>query len=220
MKVFALSGYKGSGKDTVAEYLVQNYNFTRFSFAEVLKDMVADQYGIQRTWLDDQAFKEKPLLQYPVNPKDKFTSMVANFMQREFAFKDGTKLTENVDLRELTRTIYHTPRSLAILEGSTKRVANPNYWVNRVVHAINSYDMSKIQLDDLRYKSEVDRLLEAFEGATLITVRINRFDSINSTDPSERDLDDFTFDYYIDNTKGLEDLHTKIDNLARTFIYE
>lgn len=38
--LIALSGLKGSGKDTAADYLVAKYSFTKVSFAEALRQML------------------------------------------------------------------------------------------------------------------------------------------------------------------------------------
>ena len=40
MKLIGLTGKAGSGKDTAADYLVQNYGFIKYSFAGPLKEML------------------------------------------------------------------------------------------------------------------------------------------------------------------------------------
>jgi hypothetical protein len=40
LKVVGVTGKAGSGKDTVADYLVQEYGFTKVSFASILKNML------------------------------------------------------------------------------------------------------------------------------------------------------------------------------------
>jgi hypothetical protein len=64
--LIGLVGYKGSGKDTVANILVNRYGYHKLSFASKLKDMVADLYGLDRVMLEgvtEQARleREKPL---------------------------------------------------------------------------------------------------------------------------------------------------------------
>lgn len=56
--ILLLSGYMKSGKDTVGDYLVKNYNFQRFAFADCLKNQVAEIYNIDRSLLDTQKGKE------------------------------------------------------------------------------------------------------------------------------------------------------------------
>ncbi|NVM17939.1 MAG: hypothetical protein HWN80_09500 [Candidatus Lokiarchaeota archaeon] len=44
----------------------------------------------------------------------------------------------------------------------------------------------------MRYRSETVDLSDAF-GSDFITIRINRFDDVDTNDPSERDLDNHKF---------------------------
>ena len=43
--LIGLTGYKGVGKDTVADYLCAKYGFIRLSFAKPLKDALAIIFG-------------------------------------------------------------------------------------------------------------------------------------------------------------------------------
>jgi len=51
-KIIGLIGFIGSGKDTAADYLVEQHNFTRLSFAGTLKDAVAAVFGWDRELLE------------------------------------------------------------------------------------------------------------------------------------------------------------------------
>ena len=51
-KIIAICGFIGSGKDTVADYLVNVYGFRRESFANSLKDAVAAVFDWDRTLLE------------------------------------------------------------------------------------------------------------------------------------------------------------------------
>jgi hypothetical protein len=211
--------------------------YTRAAFADVLKDMVANEYNIPRSHCDDPEFKEAPILTLPVIPKDDFTLMIAKMMYKEFRTEDGRPamdfhvdpsgaflglITSKGFLTEGVRPVqlYWTPRALCILKGSTNRAVDSSYWVGRTIENINSLmdpgteesDDHKFVISDLRYRSEVEQLRQAF-GKDLITVRINRFDECQSTDPSERDLDNYKFDVVIENKSSLEDLYKQLENL-------
>jgi hypothetical protein len=208
MKVLAISGWKGSGKDTVAQYLVDNHGFARTSFADPLKDMAAKEYGFVREWADDPKYKESPLLNYPVEPKDKFTNLIADFMLLEFRDKNGKKPEFGS-----SEKLYWTPRALCILKGSTNRAVDSAYWVKQAVSSIKEKYVKRQEfhvITDLRYKSELYQLKDAFQE-DVIFVRINRFESSPSSDPSERDLDDHEFDFYIDNTNTKELALNQVD---------
>lgn len=195
--IVAISGWRKSGKDTAASFLIEDLKFERLAFADLLKVMVADQYNIDLKFLHKQDLKEKPLLHYPVNPQDEFSRMVTNFLDKEMAVVDGVK--------------YWTPRAMAILEGSVKRSVDPQYWVSKAVFTAKPSGFYVIS--DLRYKSEANQL-KAFgekHGHKVFLLRVNRFDTCESTDPSERDLDDFDgFDLVIENRSSLDDFKNSV----------
>lgn len=194
MKVILLSGWKGSGKDTAADYLVANYGFKRISFAGALKDMVSEQYNVPRNYMDDRDLKEAPLPQYPVVSKDQFASHVNGFMAGEH------------------KSDFHTPRSLCILEGSVKRSVNPGYWIERAFKNVDPN--GKYVISDCRFHNEISGVARA-SGQSPLTVRINRFDSTTSVDPSERDLDNYPFDVVVENKGTVEELQTTLAKIIK-----
>ena len=218
MKVLAISGWKGSGKDTLAYYLVSK-GATRVSFADPLKDMVAEEYGIDRVSLDEPALKEKPILSMPVDPKDAYSRMIAEFLVKEFRTSGGLQAANFVyqgeDYYGDTRTgygicrLYWTPRALAILKGSTNRSVRSNYWVQKAIEKVKKSD-GLVVISDLRYRSEMDQLRQAF-GSEVSFVRVERFDVSPSNDPSERDLDGSEFDYRINNRASKENAFQQLD---------
>lgn len=245
MKVIAISGWKRSGKDTAAEHLIKEYGFKRIAFADPLKDRVAEEFEIPRNHCDDPAFKEAPILHLPVLPKDAFSLTLSKFMAREFRSADGRTPMELVEdgsggvlglmsYRSVfgapdATQVYWTPRALCILKGSSNRTVRSDYWVKAAID--KAKNMAKIKkpmdevfgkdyvtdqfvISDLRYKSELTQMKQAF-GKDLVTVRVNRFDSCESQDPSERDLDTAIFDIVIDNKTSIENFLSKIDELAK-----
>jgi hypothetical protein len=50
--IIGICGLIGSGKDTAADYLVNLHHFRRESFANTLKDAVAQVFGWDRTMLE------------------------------------------------------------------------------------------------------------------------------------------------------------------------
>lgn len=58
MKVIALTGWSGSGKDTLADIL-RNQGCIRFAFATPLKDIASELFGFPREWADTQEGKQK-----------------------------------------------------------------------------------------------------------------------------------------------------------------
>ena len=63
--IIGLVGFQGSGKDTIADYLVNIHEFKRESFANTLKDAVAHIFGWDRELLEgrtkqSRAWREQP----------------------------------------------------------------------------------------------------------------------------------------------------------------
>jgi len=62
--IIGICGFKGSGKDTLADWLVENKNFRKISFASVLKDIISILFNWNRKMMDgntieDRLFREK-----------------------------------------------------------------------------------------------------------------------------------------------------------------
>lgn len=221
--IICLSGFKGSGKDLCADYLIKNYGYIRVSFADSLKDLTAEQYDIPRYFFDSNAYKEAPLLHLPISPKDNFGELIYQYLCKEFSDECGNKpyfycaadgkfiyKTDKTCSGYEDRITYWTPRALLILEGGTKRSVAPNFWVDRVIEQIDRLD--KVVLTDLRYKSEIVRFKEVFENkATLYLTRVRRYDTVESTTSSERDLDDYKFDYYLNNKGDKTQFYKHLD---------
>lgn len=220
MKVIAISAWKNSGKDMLAAYLVEKYGAKRVSFADPLKDMTSEEYEVSRTSLDKQEEKELPLLHLPVNPQDAFSSMIAEFMFREFRTKSGQIASNFTYIDEKfegisesgIQTLYWTPRALAILKGSVNRSVASNFWVQKALDTMRESGSHLVVVPDLRYKSEMTQLKEAF-GENVTFIRVNRFDSSPSKDPSEHDLDDATFDFYVENATTKESCFYQLEDI-------
>lgn len=223
MKVIAISGWKRSGKDTIANYLVDIHNYRRVAFADILKDMAAIEYNIPRLYCELPEFKEAPLEQYPVMPKDEFSLNIAKMLHKEFRTLDGyAPIDYHVDasgaflgvLGRDAQQLYWTPRALCILKGSANRSVDSNYWIDKTLDSIFEARQQgqNVVISDLRYRSEVEQLKSTL-GKSVVIVRINRFENTISEDASERDLDNYKFDVVIDNTGSIEELIKQVNKL-------
>lgn len=63
--IITISGFIGSGKDTVAEYLVNNYNYERLSFASTLKDITAILFNWSRDLLEGNTTESREWREQP-----------------------------------------------------------------------------------------------------------------------------------------------------------
>ena len=58
--IIGIIGEKGSGKDTVADYIVEKYQFIKDSFAANLKASVKEMFNLSDEQLNDPSLKEVP----------------------------------------------------------------------------------------------------------------------------------------------------------------
>ena len=65
--IIGICGFIGSGKDTIADYLVNNHGFRRESFANTLKDAVGSVFGWDRELLEGRT-KEARAWREQVDP--------------------------------------------------------------------------------------------------------------------------------------------------------
>lgn len=63
--IIGISGYKGSGKDTAGQVLIDKFGFTKASFAAPIKDMVSEQFGIDRFMLEGTDCKMREMRDNP-----------------------------------------------------------------------------------------------------------------------------------------------------------
>lgn len=57
--VVGFAGFAGSGKDTAADYLVNNYGFTKISFADAVKDVLAIVFCWDRDMLEGKTSQSR-----------------------------------------------------------------------------------------------------------------------------------------------------------------
>ena len=63
--ILGISGHAQAGKDTIADYLVKNYGYTKMSFAKYLKEMVNDLFD-----LNDNIYKKDYLKKWGMTKRE------------------------------------------------------------------------------------------------------------------------------------------------------
>lgn len=125
--VVGLTGFAGAGKSTAADYLVENYGFTRLSFAGPLKEMLRtlNPYIV--------ASPVTSVNEEPLRVNDLFTVMT------ETQIKEGSAGAE-----------YR--RLLQVLGTDCIRAIDPDFWVKAAVAQIAKG--GKYVFDDVRFPNE------------------------------------------------------------------
>ena len=139
-KIIAITGLKGSGKDTTADYIIKNYeNWEKDSFAGNLKDATSAIFGWDRKMLAGETPEDREIRE----TRDDYWSE-----------KLGFEVTPRIVLQKLgtdcLRSHFHQ-----------------NIWVDSLERKIRNTDKNVI-ITDCRFKNEIDMLRNL--GATIVRV--------------------------------------------------
>lgn len=139
-KIIAITGLKGSGKDTTADYIIKNYdNWEKDSFAGTLKDAVSSIFGWDRKMLAGETPEDRIIRETP----DEY-----------WTEKLGFEVTPRIILQKFgtdcLRNHFHK-----------------NIWVDSLERKIRNTDKNII-ITDCRFKNELDMLRSL--GAIIVRV--------------------------------------------------
>jgi len=196
--IIGIVGKKGSGKDTLANYLWSYYGHKKYAFADPLKHGLVHIFGFtyDQLWGDE---KEDIDERWGVSP-------------REILQIFGTEIFQ-----------YAVPKSMPNLKSG-----NREFWVKRfeiwldneknVIRAFNQLSndsnvdhLLKVVISDIRFNHESNKIKEL--GGMVIKIERNIIDNEYSDHSSETELDDITYDHIITNNGTIEELHNKIYNI-------
>lgn len=114
--IIAITGYKQSGKDTIADYLIKQYGFSKKSFATPIKEAVKEVFG----WSEEHvngALKEVIDPEWGVSPRQMMqwvgTEAFQMYIQRDFPLYSETigrglwvkKLCRDIDIANTSKNI-------------------------------------------------------------------------------------------------------------------
>jgi hypothetical protein len=198
--IMGICGWIGSGKDTIADYLVNFHGYRRESFANSLKDAVSAVFGWDRILLEGrtQAARE---WREQVDPWWAARLNMPNLTPRWVLQYWGT---------EVCRHSFHDDIWIASLENKLR----------------NSKD--HIVISDCRFPNEVASIKNA--GGQVIWVRrgalpewyelaVNHKESMATAYPevhiSEYSWVETKFDYVLDNNGTVQDLYDQVEKLIK-----
>ena len=180
--LIGIIGKKRSGKDTISDYLVQNYNFNKYSFADPIREICQLMFNFS----DDQLntyLKDCIDNRWNITPRDTLQIL-------------GTEFARNM-LHEKLPNI---------------NVNKGEFWIKKFqiwyLEQLKINPNIKIVVSDVRFLDEYKCITDL--GGKFI--KVTRNTNILDEHISELELDNLDSNKinYIDNNKSIEDLKSKI----------
>ena len=189
--IIGVCGLIGSGKGTVGDTLVEDLGFQKISFADKLKDAVAEMFEWDRTLLEGETDESREWREQP----DKFWT------------------------REPKRTV--TPRLVLQLFGTDcmRRGFFDGIWVSLVKKKIQENPNTNFVIPDVRFPNEI-KMIEELGGEVWWVRRGQlpgwfvdyRISAVEPKDihPSEWEWGRANFDFIIDNNGTMQELKNQV----------
>jgi GTPase SAR1 family protein len=183
--IIGLCGLAGSGKTTIAKYLVEKYGFIELSFATCLKDVVAHIFDWDRELIEGNTPESRQWRE----TIDNWWSIrlgIPNLTPRFILQYIGT---------DIMRNYFHPDIWISHLE----RKIQPN--INYVI-------------TDCRFYNEIS-MLYRYNAYIIKVLKNNIKYDIHSSENLAHMTDDTTFNNYIKNDGTIEELYLEIDKLLK-----
>jgi hypothetical protein len=200
--IIGVTGFIGSGKDTVANYLTTFHGFKKLSFAGSLKDAVANVFGWDRDMLEGTTKSS-----------------------REWRETVDTWWAERLNIPHLT------PRWVLQYWGTEvcRNGFHNDIWVASIQNKLRQ-SKDDIVITDCRFANEVLAIKDvggitvrvergprpdwydvakAFNAGTVSKDALDKF-NIHASEYSSVGLD---YDHWLDNNKTIDDLHNQVEKL-------
>lgn len=185
--ILGLNGLKGSGKDTVAAYLIKEHGFERRAFADPLKKSIAAFFDIPFHKVDE--YKNDPHMRIELRKYSSLEDSVQVLKGSGMSFREGLQR-------------YGTE--------SHRDVFGEDFWVDMTLPADAFYTGRKIAITDLRFENETQRVRDV--GGFVVNIWRPGLDDTDQHS-SESSLPDNMIDYYLVNDGTLDDLNERVERM-------
>ena len=186
--ILGLSGKKGSGKDTVADYLCERYDFVKYGFGDPIKEVARTMFNFSESQLYGSD-KETVDPNWGISPREFFQKFGTDYGQ--FIFPE------------------HFPNLF-------KDIQPREFWVKRFLvwylEQLEKNPQIKVVISDVRFIHEFNFIKK--NNGYVIKIKRDLMDEDRHLSENELDnMEDSDFNGIINNNGSLEDLYRKVKNI-------
>ena len=184
-QIIGITGRKFNGKDTIANYLRDNYDYHQIAFAEPLKESCRVLFGFTEEQLYGSLKETSDPNWYNLTPRQVFQYMGTDIMRNQM-----TGLSPE----------FEDKFWLKCLENKIKKI-------------LSEYPNDCIVISDVRFPNEVEMIKKL--GGTVIRVKRPNIENNNtfSAHASENMIDELSVDYELINDTTREELYDKTKHI-------
>ena len=232
--IIGITGYAGSGKSTMAKYLVDNYGFERIPLAHSLKELVRDKFGVIHPKDFEYYYKEGISQPTHVNQSQVFELLLSeldsSLMKRvdnnpdlkETLYLVAIKISNAINNYLISDTDEERgkwARKVYQLIGTDfYRTIDENFWISRLIDRIENSKIDRVVIDDVRFPNEVHILKERYgDDFKLFCIKNNvNIDKVALTHESEKYVPELCMnsDIRIENNM-VDEFFTLIDSVLK-----
>jgi hypothetical protein len=120
-EVVAITGKARAGKDTIGNFLVNNYGFIKYSFADAIREIVKTAFVLSDSEVRSETLKEAPLADFPEWSVRKLLQVIGTDLFRKYIHEDiwvynVAKRIEKNDNSRVVITDVRFPNELDVLD--------------------------------------------------------------------------------------------------------
>lgn len=225
--ILAIAGKMGSGKDTGANHLVKNYGFKRMAFADNLKYMCINAFGLSYEQCFDEELKIQPFgheethffffktfKPYNLILTPRRIESILDWAQEV----NGFQVTEDMrnKINDFVGKEFSSPRHVLQFVGTEicRDIIDQDYHAKVLHKNIHASGLKNVVISDCRFPNERNKIKEwgGFTSIVLGRETIKNTDQAAKLHASENSLGSpEDYDFVIQNDSTLEDFYGKID---------
>jgi hypothetical protein len=203
--VIALSGFKGSGKDTAGDILVRNHGFVQYSFADPLKGALSSMFGWNPNLL---LGKSGPSRQWREQTDEWWSQALGQeITPRTMMQRVGTEV-----IRKKLHNDFWTLACKRFIENQSSHVVITDARFRNeldMIRSIGGYTVRVVRGNDPAWFKKQEKLnkLPAFTRKVFSAF----YPHTHTNHISERDWIGYKFDWTLNNNDGLDFLERQLD---------